>query len=80
MTLAVRGRTIVGMGGSAKPKRPSNAERNAAMLSAKKGSADALAIAENQAFLKRSRRRSSVFGGPESGLLGAGLGSLGVAA
>lgn len=68
------------MGGSAKPKRPTNSERNAAMLSARKGDRDALAISEQEAFLKRSRRRSSVFGGPESGLLGGATATLGVGA
>lgn len=68
------------MGGSAKPKRPSNAERNAAILSAKKGSADARAIAESEAYLRRARRRSSVFGGSETGMLGGPMGTLGVGA
>lgn len=68
------------MGGSSKPKRPSNAERNAAMLSAKKGSASYADLREHDEFLKRSRRRSSVFGGSETGLLGGAAGTLGVAA
>ena len=68
------------MGGVPHAKVPSNDERNASMLAAKKSSTDFRALAEQQAFLKRRNRRSSAFGGPETGVggLGAAATTLGV--
>lgn len=55
------------MGGAPKAKPETNSERSARLLAAKKGSGDAMAIDAQRAFLARARRRSSLFGGPESG-------------
>jgi len=53
-------------GGAPKPKPETNAERNARLLAAKKGSGDAMAVESQREFLSRARRRSSLFGGPET--------------
>lgn len=55
------------MGGSPSAKKESNDERNARLLSARKSSRDAKALAQQSDFLRRARRRSSLFGGPETG-------------
>lgn len=61
-------------GASPKKKAETNDERNARLLAAKKSSLDALALLQQSEFLKRARRRSSLFGGPETGSVSPGLG------
>lgn len=72
------------MGGGAPKKRESNPERNARFLAARKSNQDARALAAQSDYLKRSRRRGSLLGGPESGsvsptTLGGGMTRLGAA-
>lgn len=67
------------MGGSASPKRETNAERTARLVAAKKSGNDAKALNLQAQYLERARRRPALFGGPETGLLGGGSGTLGVA-
>ncbi len=55
------------MGGSPSAKRESNEERNARILGARKSNRDARELSRQAAFLKAARRRSSLFGGPETG-------------
>jgi len=55
------------MGGSSKPKKPSNAERTANILAQKKSSGDAKALLAQGEYLRNRRKRSPLFGGPESG-------------
>lgn len=70
-------------GGSPKgKKKPTVSERDAALLAAKKTAGDARALAGQSDWLKRARRRGSLFGGPESGAvapntLGGGVTRLG---
>lgn len=55
------------MGGAPAARPETNAERNARILAGKKSQKDILAINSQEAYLARSRRRSPLFGGPESG-------------
>jgi hypothetical protein len=66
------------MGGSPKPKRPSNAERNAAEFAAKRSSSDVSALREAAAMRANARKRNPLFGGPEGTTLGVGASRLGV--
>lgn len=65
------------MGGSSKPKKPSNAERTASILAQKKSSGDAKALLAQGEYLRNRRKRSPLFGGPESGGGQTTLGSQG---
>lgn len=68
------------MGGAPSMKPETNAERNARLLAGKKSSKDIAALNAADAYLRRSRRRNPLFGGPESGTaaqpLGGGMGGV----
>lgn len=55
------------MGGAAAARPETNAERNARILAGKRSAKDISALNAQAAYLARSRRRSPLFGGPESG-------------
>ena len=57
------------------PKRETNTERNARMAAADKNSVNTRALRLKDEYLKRSRQRPPVFGGPETGA--SMLGSMG---
>lgn len=70
------------MGGSPGAKPETTAERNARLIAARRASKDINALQAQELYLKRSSKRSPLFGGPESGAapatMGTGLGKLGV--
>ena len=71
------------MGGSPSAKPETTAERNARILAAKRANKDVNVLQAQELYLKRTRMRSPLFGGPESGAaapatMGGGLGKLGV--
>ena len=73
------------MGGAPSAKPETTAESNARKLAARRANKDINVLQSQELYLKRSRMRSPLFGGPESGgapqtpaTMGAGLGRLGV--
>lgn len=63
------------MGGAPKPKRETSSERSARLAGAKRAGVDARAVTLDEEMIRKSKRRTSLFGGPETGMVSLGGGS-----